>query len=143
MSAGSTSTGCTVTWIPANNSGTDPDGWILGYKIYYNTLNSSKIQFVTVTDQNTTTATVQGLENFEVYEISVVAFNQYGEGNASEVRTCQTKEDGMHMAMPLRSSSKCFYTRFSQSFIIKMSFLRARLWVDFQLYLLKQVKVSV
>lgn len=90
----STSTECIIQWVPAENTGTDPDGWILGYKVYYNALNSSNVQTFTVTDANTTEVALSGLEEFENYVFHVVAFNVYGEGNVSQLGTCRTKEAG-------------------------------------------------
>ena len=39
---------------------------------------------------------VEGLQEYTRYEFHIVAYNYYGEGNASDVFQCITDEDGRY-----------------------------------------------
>lgn len=92
----STSTSCNFTWEPVNDSQPDPDGFVLGYKVYYtfNLTSGPRSSTVTILGANASAATLLDLWNYKTYSITLVAFNAYGEGNHSEPLYCKTKEDG-------------------------------------------------
>ena len=86
-------------WKEVVNSHPDPDGAVKGYYIYYRMagLNDS-LDKLDVVGANTTSYIVEKLKKFTEYEFQIVAYNQYDEGNASEIFSCQTKEDGTYVA---------------------------------------------
>lgn len=94
-----TSTSCELMWKEVVNSHPDPDGAVKGYYIYYRMagLNDS-LDKLDVVGANTTSYIVEKLKKFTEYEFQIVAYNQYDEGNASEIFPCQTKEDGTYVA---------------------------------------------
>ena len=92
---GKTSTSCELRWKAAGNSIADPDGATLGYYIYYRRVGSNDtFAKWDVQGANITNSTVQDLEEFTSYEFNIVAYNNYGEGNASDAFHCKTEEDG-------------------------------------------------
>ena len=95
MLGGTTSTSCFLLWNAAENSIEDPDGVILGHYIYYRK-DGSNDSFVKIDVQgeNMTDFDVEGLQEYTGYEFHIVAYNYYGEGNASDVFKCFTDEDG-------------------------------------------------
>ena len=82
-------------WDAARNSIADPDGAIQGYFIYYRKdgSNDTFAKF-DVQGQNRTSSDVEELQEYSRYEFQVVAYNYYGEGNASDVFRCFTEEAG-------------------------------------------------
>ena len=102
-----TSTNCEVIWEEVVNSHPDPDGAVTGYFIYYRKagLNDSFNKF-NVHGANTTRFIMENLEEFTNYEFKVVAYNEYGEGNSSEVSHCLTEEDGAYTHRLIRSKSE-------------------------------------
>ena len=88
------STSCELLWQPVNDSRSDTDGRVLGYRVHYKRIGSSVKETVEIPGPNSSQTTVQGLEEFSTYEMSVVAYNLFGEGNASLVVNCTTVEDG-------------------------------------------------
>ena len=87
---------CLITWSPVNNTQLDPDGHVLGYNVYVAFANSnSKPQVEKVEGRTSFNTTISGLEEFTQYNITIKAFNLYGEGNASKYSFCYTEEDGM------------------------------------------------
>ncbi|KAJ7390085.1 hypothetical protein OS493_027115 [Desmophyllum pertusum] len=74
---GKTSTSCELRWKAAGNSIADP----------------MEPHLWDVQGTNITNSTVQDLEEFTNYEFNIVAYNNYGEGNASDVFQCKTEED--------------------------------------------------
>ena len=80
------------------NSHPDPDGAVKGYYVYYRMtgLNDS-LDKLDVVGANTTSYIVENLKKFTEYEFQIVAYNQYDEGNASEIFSCQTEEDGTYV----------------------------------------------
>ena len=90
----STPTGCQVTWTPVSAIALDPREKGLGYHLHYKVSIDSNVRTKTVHGQNSVSTTLDELEEFESYEITVTAFNRYGEGMTSFDTTCKTKEDG-------------------------------------------------
>ena len=92
----STPTSCNITWQPTNNSHPDPDGRILGYKVYYtfNLTTGPRSSTITILGINSSAATLSHLWKYKNYVITVAAFNSYGEGNRSDPFYCHTQEDG-------------------------------------------------
>lgn len=82
-------------WDAAENSIADPDGATKGYFIYYRKdgSNDTFAKF-DVQGENKTSSDVEELQEFTKYEFQIVAYNYYGEGNASDVFHCFTEEDG-------------------------------------------------
>ena len=92
---GTTSTSCFLLWDAAENSIEDPDGAILGHYIYYRKDGSSdSFAKIDVQGEDMTDFDVEGLQEYTGYEFHIVAYNYYGEGNASDVFKCFTDEDG-------------------------------------------------
>lgn len=89
-----TSTSCVLFWDGVANSYSDPDGVVVGYYIYYRKAGSNgTFDKLDVEEDNITVFTVGNLEEYVEYEFSVVAYNIYGEGNASDTFHCKTEED--------------------------------------------------
>ncbi len=91
-----TSTSCFLKWKAAGNSIADPDGAIQGYLIYYWKEGSNDTAKLDVQGENKTSSDVEELQEFTKYEFQIVAYNYYGEGNASDVFHCFTEEDGRY-----------------------------------------------
>ena len=86
-----------------NQNQTDPDGSVLGYRVYFRQVGSSVQNSLEIPSHNTSQATVQGLEEFSTYQFKVVAFNLFGEGNASVNVNCTTAEDGTYYSSDMWS----------------------------------------
>ncbi|KAL9958642.1 hypothetical protein ACROYT_G035690 [Oculina patagonica] len=99
-----TSTSCFLKWKAAGNSIADPDGAIQGYFIYYWKEGSNDTAKLDVQGENKTSSDVEELQEFTKYEFQIVAYNYYGEGNASDVFHCFTEEDAPS-ASPVNVSS--------------------------------------
>lgn len=70
---------------------------MLGYYVYYRKAGSNdSFDKLDVKEANTTVFTVEDLQEFVEYEFKIVAYNDYGEGNASDTFNCLTEEDGMY-----------------------------------------------
>ena len=106
MLGNKTSTSCFIVWGVAGNSIEDPDGAILGYYIYYRKDGSNdSFAKVDVQGENMKGSDVENLQEFTGYEFHIVAYNNYGEGNASDVFQCVTDEDGMYRSQDENANS--------------------------------------
>ena len=67
----------------------------MGYKVYVKVASSdSEPRVDTVSGRTAFNTTILNLEEYLLYNITMRAFNIYGEGNASEPLFCHTQEDG-------------------------------------------------
>ncbi|XP_076342776.1 cell adhesion molecule Dscam1-like isoform X2 [Tachypleus tridentatus] len=88
-----TSQSITITWMPPPQ--TSINGILRGYKVFYRpvTLFYDRLFSPLVLKDDATIATIQDLNKFTNYSISVLAFTRKGEGVSSEPVYCRTLPD--------------------------------------------------
>ncbi|XP_039629483.1 immunoglobulin superfamily DCC subclass member 3 isoform X2 [Polypterus senegalus] len=93
------STSIQAMWEASSRLGTHS-----GFKLYYRKLHASRFIGPMLVPSNVTTLNLTQLDRFGVYEVKLLAYNQYGDGN-STVRFVSLRETGNHAV--LNSPCEC------------------------------------
>ncbi|XP_028679098.1 immunoglobulin superfamily DCC subclass member 3 isoform X2 [Erpetoichthys calabaricus] len=93
------STSIQAMWEASSRLGTHS-----GFKLYYRKLHASRFIGPLLVPSNVTNLNLTQLDRFGVYEVKLLAYNQYGDGN-STVRFVSLRETGSHAV--LNSPCEC------------------------------------